>query len=130
MEKAKKKEIERVLKEKGIDGLTGLDRAIAEVYLNYEPRTFDKELYKKLPYTEKTVVYARDVNVEEDYKLMVLANRCLISGEKYKPFETLSDDRQHDVEASANGLHVRKSMEYLLELEYELKQKYNEEGDK
>lgn len=129
MEKTEK-EIERVLKEKGIDGLTGLDREVAEVYLNYEPIIFDKELYKKLTYTEKTYVYTFDCIVGEKYEHMVLANRCLISGEKFKPYEILSDDKQPDVEKAAKGRLVYLTMKELLELEYELKQKYNEEGDK
>lgn len=39
-EEEKDKEIERVLKEKGIDGLTRREREIAEHYLNYEPKFF------------------------------------------------------------------------------------------
>lgn len=118
------------MKEKGFDGLTRLERTIAENYLNYEPTTFDKELYKKLTFTEKVSAYARDVNVKENYELMVLANRSLISGEKFKPYKTLSDDEQPDVVDEAKGIYIRLPMNDLLELEYELKQKYNEEGDK
>ena len=43
-EEEKDKEIERVLKEKGIDGLTRREREIAEHYLNYEPSIFDLSL--------------------------------------------------------------------------------------
>ena len=59
-EKERNERIERVLEEKGIDGLTRREREIAEHYLNYEPTFFDKELYKNRNQVERLFRHIKD----------------------------------------------------------------------
>jgi hypothetical protein len=125
----KEVELERVLKEKGFEGLPKAND-LAKVFFYYETKTFNKELYKKLTLYEKSFVRSLEVFVEGKYEHMVLANRCLISGEKFKPYEILSDEGQPNIEETANGVYLSDMLKHLLKLEYDLEQKYNEEGDK
>lgn len=126
-EEEKDKEIERVLKEKGIDGLTRREREIAEHYLNYEPSIFDKELYKKLTYTEKMSARFEDTRTQESYDEYVTSIRYGLRGEVFNPFVEQSQDL---IEALSDGKLFRFALKDLLKLEHELKQKYNKEGDK
>ena len=128
-EEEKDKEIERVLKEKGIDGLTRRERDIAEHYLNYEPKFFDKELYKKLTYTEKMRAFVEDGRIQQDYDWYVKSIQYGLRGEVFNPFKETSQN-QDLIEALSDGTLFGFSLKHLLELEHELKQKYNEEGDK
>ena len=126
-EEERDKKIERVLKEKGIDGLTRREREIAEHYLNYEPTFFDKELYKKLTYTEKMSARFEDTRTQESYDEYVTSIRYGLRGEVFNPFVEQSQDL---IEALSDGTLFGFSLKHLLELEHELKQKYNKEGDK
>jgi hypothetical protein len=129
-EEEKDKEIERVLKEKGIDGLTRREREIAEHYLNYEPKFFDeKELYKKLTYTEKMRAFVEDGRIQQDYDWYVKSIQYGLRGEVFNPFKETSQN-QDLIEALSDGTLFGFSLKHLLELEHELKQKYNEEGVK
>lgn len=128
-EEEKDKEIERVLKEKGIDGLTRREREIAEHYLNYEPKFFDKELYKKLTYTEKMRAFVEDGRIQQDYDWYVKSIQYGLRGEVFNPFKETSQN-QDLIEALSDGKLFGFSLKHLLELEHELKQKYNEEGVK
>lgn len=128
-EEEKDKEIERVLKEKGIDGLTRRERDIAEHYLNYEPKFFDKELYKKLTYTEKMRAFVEDGRIQQDYDWYVKSIQYGLRGEVFNPFKETSQN-QDLIEALSDGTLFGFSLKHLLELEHELKQKYNEEGVK
>lgn len=125
----KEVELERVLKEKGFEGLPQANDLAKEVF-NYETKTFNKELYKKLTLYEKSFVRSLEFLVDENYENMVLAKRCLISGEKFKPYKNQPDEKQPNIEDTANGVYVSDMLKHLLKLEYDLKQKYNEEGDK
>ena len=125
----KEVELERVLKEKGYEGLPKANDLAKEV-LNYETKTFNKELYNKITLYEKSFVHALEKFLDQNYEKMVLARRCLISGEKFKPYETQPDEKQPSIKKTANGEYVSDMLKNLLELEYYLKQKYNEEGDK
>ena len=124
---AEDKKIERVLKEKGIDGLTRSDKALVKNLLNHVPTTFDKELYKKLTYTEKIKAYRNDIDTKKTYDWYVSSIRYRLRGEEFKPYKTMS---QEGVQMVSDGRFLEFHLETLLELEYELKQKYNEEGDK
>lgn len=126
-EEERDKKIERVLKEKGIDGLTRREREIAEHYLNYEPTFFDKELYKKLTYTEKMSARFEDTRTQESYDEYVTSIRYGLRGEVFNPFVEQSQDL---IEALSDGKLFRFALKDLLKLEHELKQKYNKEGDK
>lgn len=126
-EEERDKKIERVLKEKGIDGLTRREREIAEHYLNYEPTFFDKELYKKLTYTEKMCARFEDTRTQESYDEYVTSIRYGLRGEVFNPFVEQSQDL---IEALSDGKLFRFALKDLLKLEHELKQKYNKEGDK
>lgn len=126
-EKERNERIDRVLKEKGIDGLTRSDRRIAEMCLNYEPTTFDKELYKKLTHTEKFNVYYKDRGLQLSYDKYVKSIRYGLRGEVFKPYETISEDVIQEV---SDGTDFREDLERLLELEHQLYQKYNKEGVK
>lgn len=126
-EKERNKRIERVLKEKGIDGLTKSDRALVKSFLNHEPTTFDKELYKKLTHTEKFIVYYKDGRVNVSYDHYVKSIRYSLRGEVFNPYEEISQDFIQEI---SDGTDFRKGLESLLELEYLLKQKYNKEDDK
>lgn len=126
-EKERNKRIERVLKEKGIDGLTKSDRALVKSFLNHEPTTFDKELYKKLTHTEKFVVYYKDGRVQTSYDWYVKSIRSGLRDEVFKPYEETPQDLIQEI---SDGTDFRKELESLLELEYLLKQKYNKEGVK
>ena len=128
-EEEKDKEIERVLKEKGIDGLTRREREIAEHYLNYEPKFFDKGLYKKLTYTEKMRAFVEDGRIQQDYDWYVKSIQYGLRGEVFNPFKETSQN-QDLIEALSDGTLFGFSLKHLLELEHELKQKYNEEGVK
>lgn len=128
-EEEKDKEVERVLKEKGIDGLTRREREIAEHYLNYEPKFFDKELYKKLTYTEKMRAFVEDGRIQQDYDWYVKSIQYGLRGEVFNPFKETSQN-QDLIEALSDGTLFGFSLKHLLELEHELKQKYNEEGVK
>ena len=116
-----------MLKEKGIDGLTRREREIAEHYLNYEPTFFDKELYKKLTYTEKMSARFEDTRTQESYDEYVTSIRYGLRGEVFNPFVEQSQDL---IEALSDGKLFRFALKDLLKLEHELKQKYNKEGDK
>ena len=124
---AEDKKIERVLKEKGFDGLSEVNKKIAKTYLDYEPTIFDKELYKKLTYTEKIKAYRNDIDTKKTYDWYVSSIRYRLRGEEFKPYKTMS---QEGVQMVSDGRFLEFHLETLLELEYELKQKYNEEGDK
>lgn len=126
-EEERDKKIERVLKEKGIDGLTRREREIAEHYLNYEPTFFDKELYKKLTYTEKMSARFEDTRTQESYDEYVTSIRYGLRGEVFNTFVEQSQDL---IEALSDGKLFRFALKDLLKLEHELKQKYNKEGDK
>ena len=126
-EEEKDKEIERVLKEKGIDGLTRSDKSLVKNLLNHEPTTFDKELYKKLTYTEKMSARFEDTRTQESYDEYVTSIRYGLRGEVFNPFVEQSQDL---IEALSDGTLFGFSLKHLLELEHELKQKYNKEGDK
>lgn len=126
-EKERNERIERVLEEKGIDGLTGLDKGAVGVCLNYEPTTFDKELYKKLTHTEKFIVRNTDGNLQVVYDNYVKAIRYGLRGEVFDPY---GDSSQDVIQETLDGTDFRKDLESLLELEYLLKQKYNKEGVK
>lgn len=128
-EEERNKKIERVLKEKGIDGLTRREREIAEHYLNYEPTFFDKELYKKLTYTEKMCARFEDTRTQESYDQYVKSIRYGLRGEVFNPFGEQSQD-QDLIEALSDGKLFRFALKDLLKLEHELKQKYNKEGVK
>lgn len=128
-EEERNKKIERVLKEKGIDGLTRREREIAEHYLNYEPTFFDKELYKKLTYTEKMCARFEDTRTQESYDQYVKSIQYGLRGEVFNPFKETSQN-QDLIEALSDGTLFGFSLKHLLELEHELKQKYNEEGVK
>ena len=123
-EEEKDKEIERVLKEKGIDGLTRREREIAEHYLNYEPSIFDKELYKKLAYTEKMSARFEDTRAQEAYDNYLSSIRYGLRGEVFNPFVEQSQDL---IEALSDGTLLRFALNDVLKLEHELKQKYNKE---
>lgn len=126
-EEGKDKEIERVLKEKGIDGLTRREREIAEHYLNYEPSIFDKELYKKLAYTEKMKAYFEDTRAQEAYDSYLSSIRYGLRGEVFNPFGKSSQDL---IEPLSDGTLLRFALNDVLKLEHELSQKYNKEGVK
>lgn len=128
-EEERNKKIERVLKEKGIDGLTRREREIAEHYLNYEPTFFDKELYKKLTYTEKMSAYFEDTRTQHGYDQYVKSIRYGLRGEVFNPFGEQSQD-QDLIEALSDGTLFRFGLRDVLKLEHELKQKYNKEDDK
>ncbi|MEU8185625.1 MULTISPECIES: hypothetical protein [Bacillati] len=120
------KEIERVLKEKGIDCLTRREREISERYLNYEPSIFDKELYKKLAYTEKMKAYFEDTRAQEAYDSYLSSIRYGLRGEVFNPF---GKSYQNLIEPLSDGTLLRFALNDVLKLEHELKQKYNEEGE-
>ena len=128
--KEENEQIERVLKEKGIDGLNVLERDLAERVFNYEPKTFDKELYKKLSYTEKREVYVHDTSLKKTYDEYVTSIRYGLRGEVFDPYQGTSvKTTQRVLEAILDGTFFYYSLKHLLELEHELKQKYNEEGE-
>ena len=94
---------------------------------NFVPKVFDKALYKKIPTEYKERVSFLESHLEPKFDLCVQAIRCNISGEEFNPF---NDDEPLDTRGFKNLGIVVLTLEELLELEYELKQKYNEEGDK
>ena len=126
---AEDKKIERVLKEKGFDGLSEVNKKIAKTYLDYEPTIFDKELYKKLTYTEKMRAFVEDGRIQQDYDWYVKSIQYGLRGEVFNPFKETSQN-QDLIEALSDGTLFGFSLKHLLELEHELKQKYNEEGVK
>ena len=129
--KEENEQIERVLKEKGIDGLNVLERDLAERVFNYEPKTFDKELYKKLSYTEKREVYIKDTSLQKTYDDYVTSIRYDLRGEVFDPYQGTSvKTTQLVLETILDGTFFKYGLKHLLELEHELKQKYNKEGVK
>ena len=128
-DKERNKRIESVLKEKGIDGLTRSDKALVKNLLNHVPTTFDKELYKKLTYTEKMRAFVEDGRIQQDYDWYVKSIQYGLRGEVFNPFKETSQN-QDLIEALSDGTLFGFSLKHLLELEHELKQKYNEEGVK
>lgn len=124
-------ELERLFKEKGFNVFPNeheKDKAKEIIY--YESKTFNNELYKKLTIYEKVYIRNREIDLDENYKAMVLARRCLINGEKFKPYKNQPDEEQPNIEKTANGVYFGEVLNNFLKLEYVLKQKYNEEGDK
>lgn len=124
-------ELERLFKEKGFDVFPDMfEKEYAKLVFYYETKIFNKELYKKLTIYEKCYIHYKERSLNKKYELMVLARRCLINGEKFKPLKRRPDKEQPNMEEAANGVHFDYMLNYLLKLEYVLKQKYNEEGDK
>lgn len=79
---------------------------------------------------KKTFVHSLELFVDENYENMVLARRCIITGEKFKPYKNIPDAEQPSITVTANGVYLGDMLNTLLKLEYQLKQKYNKEGDK
>ncbi len=125
----KEVELERVWEEKGVVGLPKGNDLAKDVF-NYETKIFNNVLYKKLTLYEKTFVHSLELFVDENYENMVLARRCIITGEKFKPYKNIPDAEQPSITVTANGVYLGDMLNTLLKLEYQLKQKYNKEGDK
>lgn len=127
-------EVERVFKEQGIDGFDELQRERIKEVLNYEPKHFDKKLYNTLTLYEKTCVNALESHSNRVLEKTREAIRCSLSGETFKPFKNLEDDAQpkdeEELKFFTSGKYYNMQITYILQYEYYLKQKYNEEGDK
>lgn len=129
----KEEEVERVFKEQGIEGFEERQRERIKEVLNYEPKHFDKKLYNTLTLYEKTCVNALESNSNRVLDKTREAIRCSLSGETFKPFKNLEDDAQptgDELEFFTSGRYYNRKITYILQYEYYLKQKYNEEGDK
>jgi len=122
-------ELDRLYKEKGYAGLPKANEFAKEVF-NYETKYFNKEVFNKLTLYEKTYIRSLEMSLSGEYEKMVLANRSLMTGEKYNPYKSQIEFKQQTIERTANGEYLSEVLKEIFELEYELKQKYNEEGDK
>ena len=125
-------ELDRLYKEKGYAGLPKANEFAKEVF-NYETKYFNKEVFNKLTLYEKTCVNALESNSNRVLDKTREAIRCSLSGETFKPFKNLEDDAQptgDELEFFTSGRYYNRKITYILQYEYYLKQKYNEEGDK